>query len=128
MNKEEKIKSIMFILYSFASGALELIFFLLLDNLTTFDFWISYSIALFFSTIFNYLFNHEFVFVNKRFNSFAIIEKILFYMFFWPVTAILGQYLVEGLAYNSIFIFYICMLSNFFLEYAYDKYLLFEEE
>lgn len=125
-NKKELIRTIKFTLFSISAGIIEIGTFTLLDNVTNWNYWICYLIALVLSIIWNFTLNREYTFKSTTNVPRAMFKVFLFYLVFTPISTILGNYLVEDLGWNEYLVTGINMLANFILEYLYDKYIVFK--
>ncbi len=124
MNKE-LIRTVKFTLFSISAGIIEIGVFTLLDNVTNWNYWVNYLIALILSVIWNFTLNREYTFKASNNIPKAMFKVFIFYLFFTPLSTLLGNYLVEKLNWNEYIVTGINMLLNFVLEYLYDKYVVF---
>ena len=53
---------------------------------------------------------------------------LIFYVFFTPLTTILGDYLAEGLLWNEYIVTGINMGLNLSLEYLYQRYVVYRNQ
>ena len=126
MDKKELFRTIKFTIFSISAGLIEIVSFTLLDKFTNWPYWPCYLIALVLSVIWNFTLNKEYTFKSTTNVPIAMLKVGLFYLIFTPVSTILGNYLVEKLNWNEYLVTGINMLSNFVLEYLYDKYYVFK--
>ncbi len=126
MKKKELIRKIKFTLFSISAGVIEIGLFTLLEELTNWDYWACYLIALIVSVIWNFILNRNYTFYSDNNVSVALSKVFLFYLVFTPLSTILGNYLAERLLWNDYLVTGINMLLNFILEYLYDKYIVFQ--
>ena len=124
-NKKELLRTIKFTLFSISAGVIEISLFELLDNVTNWNYWICYLLALIASVIWNFTLNREYTFKSTANIPIAMLKVALFYAIFTPISTILGNYLAEDLAWNNTIVTLLNMLCNFILEYLYDKYIVF---
>lgn len=125
-NKKELLRTIKFTLFSISAGIIEIVLFTILDKFTSFPYWPCYLIALIASVIWNFTLNREYTFKSNTNVPKAMIKVGIFYLIFTPSSTILGNYLAENLHWNEFLVTGINMLSNFVLEYLYDKYVVFK--
>jgi len=125
MNKKELIRTIKFTLFSISAGVIELVSFALLNEFTSFGYWICYLTALILSVVWNFTLNREFTFKSTANVPVAMFKVFIFYLIFTPTSTILGDYLVNKLNFNEYIVTILNMLCNFVLEYLYDKYIVF---
>lgn len=126
MNKKELFRTIKFILFSISAGIIEIVSFSLLNKFTNWPYWPCYLIALVLSVIWNFTLNREYTFKSTANVPIAMLKVGLFYLIFTPTSTILGNYLAETLKWNEYLVTGLNMLSNFILEYLYDKYYVFK--
>ena len=126
MDKKELFRTIKFTIFSISAGLIEIVSFTLLDKFTNWPYWPCYLIALVLSVIWNFTLNKEYTFKSTTNVPIAMLKVGLFYLIFTPVSTILGNYLVEKLSWNEYLVTGLNMLSNFVLEYLYDKYYVFK--
>lgn len=125
-NKKELLRTIKFTLFSISASIIEIVLFTILDKFTSFPYWPCYLIALIASVIWNFTLNREYTFKSNTNVPKAMIKVGIFYLIFTPSSTILGNYLAENLHWNEFLVTGINMLSNFVLEYLYDKYVVFK--
>ena len=126
MNKKEIIRTIKFTLFSISAGIIEITSFTILDKFTNLEYWLCYLVALVLSVIWNFTLNREYTFKSTTNIPKAMLKVGLFYLLFTPTSTIIGNYLVKDLNWNEYLVTGINMLSNFVLEYLYDKYYVFK--
>lgn len=124
-DKKELIRKIKFTLFSISAGVIELGLFALLDNITNWNYWANYLIALIASVVWNFTLNREYTFKATNNVPIAMVKVALFYAIFTPVSTIAGNHLAENLGWNDILVTILNMLCNFVLEYLYDMYIVF---
>ena len=124
MNKE-LLRSIKFVLFSASAGLIQIIAFSLLNELLDADYWVSYLTALVLSVLWNFTLNRHFTFQSSNNVPKAMALAALFYLVFTPVSTILGNYMAESRGVNEYIVTICNMLSNFVLEYLYDRFIVF---
>ena len=124
MNKE-LLRSIKFVLFSVSAGLIQIIAFSLLNELLDADYWVSYLTALVLSVLWNFTLNRHFTFQSSNNVPKAMALVALFYLVFTPVSTILGNYMAESGGVNEYIVTICNMLSNFVLEYLYDRFIVF---
>ena len=66
-------------------------------------------------------------FINLDFFRISPMFKVfIFYLIFTPASTILGKYLTDNLHWIEEIVLGISMISNFILEYLYDKNIVFK--
>ena len=124
-NKKELLRTIKFTLFSISAGIIEIVLFTLLNEFTNFGYSICYLTALVASVVWNFTLNREYTFKSTANVPLAMTKVFIFYLIFTPTSTFIGDYLVKNLHWNEYLVTGINMLSNFVLEYLYDKYFVF---
>ena len=124
MNKEV-IRTIKFTLFSLSAGVIEFGTITLLDNITKMPYGACYFIGLVLSVLWNFTLNREFTFKSANNVPVAMFKVFIFYLVFTPTTTWLGNYLVETIKWNAMLVTVLIMISNFVLEYLYDRFYVF---
>ena len=125
MNKKELIRTIKFTLFSISAGIIELLSFTILNKFTNLNYSICYLTALVLSVLWNFTLNREYTFKSANNIPIAMIKVFIFYLIFTPTSTLLGSYLVDKIRWNEYIVTGINMISNFILEFLYDKYYVF---
>jgi len=125
--KKEMIRGIKFALFSASAGIIELTVFSLLNELTNWRYWACYLIALLMSVLWNFTLNRRYTFRSADNISAAMLKTMGFYCVFTPVSTVIGNYLADTLYWNEYLITVIIMLSNFVLEFLYDRFYVFRK-
>lgn len=126
MKKPQIIEFIKFTFFSISAGLIEIGSFTLLNELTSFDYWFCYLVALLLSIIWNFTLNRKFTFKATNNIPIAMLKVLIFYAIFTPTTTILGDYFVsKGL--NEYLMTAINMILNFITEFFYQKYYVFKK-
>ena len=123
--RKEVIRSIKFLLFSISAGAIELAAFSLLNELTEWSYWPCYLIALVLSVLWNFTLNRRYTFQSAGNVPRAMALVFLFYCVFTPASTVLGSYLADTLLWNEYLVTALNMVSNFVLEYLYDRLVVF---
>ncbi len=124
-DKKELLRTIKFTLFSISAGLIQIAVFTILNKLNL-TYWISYLTALIASIIWNFTLNREYTFKSTANVPSAMLKVFIFYLFFTPASTILGSYLVDTLKWNEYLVTGLNMLSNFILEYIYDRFIVFK--
>ncbi len=122
---EELWRSIKFLLFSISAGIIEIVSFTLLNELTRWNYWPSYLIALLLSVIWNFTLNRRFTFKSANNVPIAMLKILAYYSVFTPVTTIMGEHLVETLLWNAYLVTIINMVINFVTEFLFDRFVVF---
>ena len=123
--KKELLRMVKFTLFSISAGAIELISFALLNELTRWSYWPCYLIALAASVLWNFTLNRNFTFRSAGNVPVAMLKVAAFYAVFTPASTCLGNFLAEGLGWNGYLVTVLNMLLNFVLEYLYQRFFVF---
>ena len=128
MRKEknrELIRTVKFVLFSISAGVIQLLSFTLLNELMTWPYWPSYLISITLSVLWNFTLNRRFTFKSANNVPIAMLQTALFYLVFPPTSTFFGNYLAETLLWNEYLVTVINMLSNFVLEYLFQRFVVF---
>ena len=123
--RKEILRVIKFVLFSVSAGIIEIVSFTLLTQLTDWQYWPRYLIALVLSVLWNFTLNRKFTFKSANNVPLAMMKILAFYCVFTPVTTILGNYLEEDLGWNEYLVTGLNMLMNITTEYLYDRFVVF---
>ena len=124
MNRE-LIRSLKFVLFSASAGIIQIIAFTLMNELTGLPYWPCYLTALILSVLWNFTLNRRYTFRSAASVPKAMILVGIFYAAFTPLSTIAGNYLAESAGVNEYAVTILNMLSNFVLEYLYDRFIVF---
>ncbi len=127
MNRKEILRSLKFLLFSISAGIIEIGAFSLLNELTAWSYWPCYLIALVLSVLWNFTLNRRYTFQSASNVPKAMALVFGFYCVFTPLSTLLGNYLAEGLRWNEYLVTAINMISNFVLEFLYDRFVVFRD-
>jgi len=123
--KKETLRAVKFALFSVSAGLVEIGVFALVNELSHWDYWPCYLIALVCSVLWNFTLNRKFTFKSANNVPKAMLLVALFYCVFTPLTTILGNYLAEDLLWNDYLVTGINMAINLTTEYLYDTFVVF---
>ena len=123
--RKEILRVIKFVLFSVSAGIIEIVSFTLLPQLTDWQYWPRYLIALVLSVLWNFTLHRKFSFKSANTVPLAMMKILAFYCVFTPVTTILGNYLAENLGWNEYLVTGLNMLMNITTEYLYDRFVVF---
>ena len=121
----ELIRTVKFVLFSISAGVIQILSFTLLNELMTWPYWPSYLISITLSVVWNFTLNRRFTFKSAKNVPIAMAQTAAFYMVFTPLSTLLGNYLVETLLWNEYLVTVINMVSNFVLEYLFQRFVVF---
>ena len=124
MDRKELLRAVKFTLFSISAGAIEIISFSLLTELTAFPYWPSYLIALVLSVLWNFTFNRRYTFRSAGIVPKAKALVAAYYCVFTPLST-LGGNVLANLGWNEYLVTGLNMVVNFVTEFLYDKYVVF---
>lgn len=114
-----------FALFSASAGIIEIGVFALLNELTQWNYWPSYLIALLMSILWNFTLNRKFTFRSVANVPVAMLKVLGYYAVFVPVTTLLGDYLADTLHWNEYIVTGINMGLNFITEFLFQRYVVY---
>ena len=123
-NKKELIRTIKFTLFSISAGVIQIGLFTLLNELLSFDYWVSYIISLVASILWNFTINRKVTFKSSNNVKLSMLLVFAFYLVFTPISTILGN-LAESSGVNEYIVLAVTMICNFVLEYLYTRYIVY---
>ena len=121
---KEWIRVLKFTFFSVSAGLIEMASFALLNEFTALPYWPCYLIALVLSVLWNFTLNRKFTFHSANNVPVAMAKVAAFYAVFTPLSTWAGNALT-GLGWNDYLVLALSMLSNFILEFLYNKYVVF---
>ena len=124
MDRKELLRAVKFTLFSISAGAIEIISFSLLTELTAFPYWPCYLIALVVSVLWNFTFNRRYTFRSAGNVPKAMALVAAYYCVFTPLST-LGGNVLANLGWNEYLVTGLNMVVNFVTEFLYDKYVVF---
>ncbi len=123
--KREILRFLKFTLFSASAGIIETLSFTLLNELTSWGYWACYLPALVLSVVWNFTLNRRYTFRSDCSYVRQLLLALLFYCFFTPASTLGGDYLADVLGWNDYLVFALTLISNFVLEYLYDRFVVF---
>ena len=127
MRKKELIRSLKFLCFSLSAGVIQLASFTLLNELVRWPYWPCYLIALVLSVVWNFTLNRRYTFQSANNVPKAMAQVFGFYCVFTPASTVLGSYLADTLLWNEYLVTILNMVSNFVLEYLFDRLVVFRK-
>ena len=128
MNKKkdykELFRAIKFTIISISAGIIQIGTFTLMYEVFKWIYWPSYLISLLLSVLWNFTINRKYTFKSANNVRVAMLLVLAFYAVFTPVSTILGS-LAEGSGVNGFIVEIITMLSNFVLEFLYNRFVVY---
>lgn len=115
-------------LFSISAGIIQTVSFVLLFHVLLNSrqsiYWVCHISALALSVLWNFTLNRKFTFHSANNIPIAMLKVAGFYLVFTPVTAWLGQKVVN-IGWNGLLVEVLTMILNFVLEFLYFKYVVF---
>lgn len=127
MRKKELIRSLKFLCFSLSAGIIQIVTFTLLNELVRWPYWPCYLIALVLSVVWNFTLNRRYTFQSANNVPKAMAQVFGFYCVFTPASTVLGSYLADTLLWNEYLVTILNMVSNFVLEYLFDRLVVFRK-
>ena len=124
MDRKELLRAVKFTLFSISAGAIEIVSFSLLTELTVLPYWPCYLIALVLSVLWNFTFNRRYTFRSAGNVPKAMALVAAYYCVFTPLSTLGGNFLAN-LGWNEYLVTGLNMVVNFVTEFLYDKYVVF---
>lgn len=121
---DEFKRTIKFTIFSISAGIIQVMVFSIMESLLKFGYWLSYLTSLILSIIWNFTLNRKITFKSATNIPIAALKVGIFYLIFTPTSTYLGNYLVE-IGINDYLVLAGTMISNFILEYLYDRFFVF---
>ena len=127
MRRKELIRSLKFLCFSLSAGVIQIVTFTLLNELVRWPYWPCYLIALVLSVVWNFTLNRRYTFQSANNVPKAMAQVFGFYCVFTPASTLLGSYLADTLLWNEYLVTILNMVSNFVLEYLFDRLVVFRK-
>lgn len=127
MKKESIIQMIKFTLFSASAGIIQIITFIIFNELFRWVYWPAYLTSLVLSIIWNFTFNRRYTFKSAANIPIAMLKLFGFYAVFTPLSTWCGH-LAETFGINDYIILSITMLSNFVLEFLFSKFIIYKNQ
>ena len=121
---KELFRAIKFTIISISAGIIQIGTFTLMYEVLNWIYWPSYLISLLLSVLWNFTINRKYTFKSANNVKVAMLLVLAFYAVFTPVSTILGS-LAEGSGVNGFIVEIITMLSNFVLEFLYNRFVVY---
>lgn len=127
MNKKEWIRTLKFVVFSSSAGIIQMGSFALLNEVLHLDYWVSYTIALVLSVLWNFTFNRKFTFQSAANVTRAMLLVGLFYCVFAPLSIWLEHWLAGVLGWNEYLVTLINMSLNLVTEFLYQRFVVYRD-
>ena len=121
---KEVLRAVKFLFISISAGIVQVLSFTLLNEILNLEYWYAYLPSLLLSIIWNFTINRKYTFKSANNVKIAMLLVLAFYVVFTPVSTILGN-LAETNGVNEYIVLGLTMLSNFVLEFLYNRYVVY---
>ena len=122
---KEALRFLKFAIFSASAGLIELGCFTLLNEITAWNYWPCYLIALLLSVLWNFTLNRKFTFHAATNIPVAMLKVLAYYAVFTPLSTLLGDYLAETVQWNEYLVTILNMVINFVTEFLYQRFFVF---
>lgn len=124
--RKELWRTVKFVLFSASAGIIQVASFALFEEVLHLTHWLSYLLSLVLSVLWNFTLNRKFTFHSAGNVPIAMVKVAIFYAIFTPLSTWWTAALTgESVGWNEYLVLAITMLSNFVLEYLYDRFFVF---
>ena len=131
MKKESLWQAVKYTLFSVSAGVIQAVSFTLLFEVLLRSneglYWVCHIVALILSILWNFTLNRKYTFQSAANVPIAMLKVAAFYLVFTPVSAWLGQLLVD-IGWAGLLVEALTMVANFVLEFLYFKYVVFRDK
>ena len=131
MKKESLWQAVKYTLFSVSAGIIQAASFALLFEVLLKSneslYWVCHIVALILSILWNFTLNRKYTFQSAANVPIAMLKVAAFYLVFTPVSAWLGQLLVD-IGWAGLLVEALTMVANFVLEFLYFKYVVFRDK
>lgn len=125
-SKKEFLRTVKFTLFSISAGVIQFGSFALFMEVLHWEEWLSYLVSLVLSVVWNFTLNRKFTFHSASNVPIAMLKVAAFYAVFAPLsTWWTAELTSEAIGWNGYLVEVLTMLSNFILEYIYDRFFVF---
>lgn len=122
--KNELFRVIKFTLFSASAAIIQATSFALLHEVLRWDYWVCYLLSLVLSVLWNFIMNRKVTFRSANHVPMAMLKVAAFYVVFTPLSTWAGNWL-NGIGWNEYLVLGVSMLSNFVLEFLYQRFFVF---
>ena len=126
--KKEIIRAIKFTCFSLSAGVIQIGSFTLMNETLHWHYWVSYTISLVLSVVWNFTFNRKFTFKSANNVPKAMLKVFGYYAVFSPLSIYWTALLTEesyGIQLNEYLVLIGTMLINFVTEFLFDRFVVF---
>lgn len=123
--RKELLRTLKFVAFSISAGVIQLGADIICNELLGMDAWVSYTISLVLSVLWNFTLNRKFTFHSAGNVPVAMIKVACFYLVFAPVSIWWTKVLTENCGWNTYVVQGGTMLINFVTEYLFQRFVVF---
>ena len=127
MKKEHIWQMVKFTLFSISAGVIQVVSFVIMNELIALSYWPSYLTSLILSIVWNFTFNRRYTFKSAANVPVAMAKLFGFYAVFTPLSTYLGH-ISEKAGVNDYIILILTMASNFILEFLFCKLVVYKNQ
>lgn len=125
--KKELLRTLKFLAFSASAGVIQIGTYTLFLELLHFAPWLSYLLSLVLSVLWNFTLNRKFTFQSAGNVPVAMLLTACFYVVFTPLSTWWTKALTENAGWNAYLVEAMTMISNFVLEYLYQRFVVFRK-
>lgn len=125
--KKELVRTLKFLAFSASAGVIQIGTYTLFLELLHFAPWLSYLLSLGLSVVWNFTLNRKFTFQSAANIPVAMLLTLAFYVVFTPLSTWWTKVLTENAGWNAYLVEAMTMVSNFVLEYLYQRFVVFRK-
>jgi len=125
--KKEVFRTLKFLAFSVSAGVIQIGTYTLFLELLQFAPWLSYLLSLVLSVLWNFTLNRKFTFQSAANVPIAMMLTLAFYAVFTPLSTWWTKALTETAGWNAYLVEAMTMISNFVLEYLYQRLVVFRK-
>ncbi len=125
MKNKEIFRTLKFVLFSASAGIIQMGSFAIFNEVLSWKYWPAYLVSLVLSVLWNFTFNRRFTFQSTANVPRAMVLVALYYCVFTPVTTVLGNFLVENMAWNEYLVTVLNMALNLVTEFLYQRFVVY---
>jgi len=122
--KQNLLQGLKYLLFATSAGIIHVASFTLMNETIHWGYWPSYLIALTLSVVFNFTFNRKFTFKSAKNVPLAMMQIIVYYIVFTPLSTWWGEVLTRG-GWNEYIVLFGTMVINLVTEFSVYRFIVF---
>lgn len=123
---KEFLRVLKFTLFSISAGIIQIGSYTLMAELLHWIPWVSYLISMVLSVLWNFTLNRKITFQSAANVPIAMVKVAAFYLVFTPLSTLADKAMTDA-GWNEYLVLAICMISNFVLEFLYQRFFVFKD-